>query len=181
MGRSEERQPQAPPPWLASAAWISPAESQLPTQGRVTLPAPLGLQGMPHGWGTDELSTLHPPLLPSLLIKTDQCLTFTKSFSRWKVSSKGGQGSRHYCFHTHFTDEEPEAQSTPPVCTNGNSVGSVVKNPLASAGDLGSIPGLGRSPGVGDSNPLQYSCLGNPMNRGDWQTTVHAVANSQTD
>lgn len=70
VGRGEERESQAPPPQLTSAAWISPGESQLPTQGRVTLPAPLGLQGMPHGWGTDELSTLHPPLLPSLLIKT---------------------------------------------------------------------------------------------------------------
>ena len=42
----------------------------------------------------------------------------------------------------------------------------VVKNPPANAGDLGSIPGLGRSPGEGDSNPLQYSCLENPMDRG---------------
>ena len=47
--------------------------------------------------------------------------------------------------------------------------GSVVKNLPASAGDLGSVPGLGRSPGEGNDNPLQYSCLGNPMDRG---TTV---------
>jgi len=46
---------------------------------------------------------------------------------------------------------------------------SVVKNPLASAGDLGLIPGLGRSPGGGNGNPLlQYSCLGNPLDRGAW-------------
>ena len=44
--------------------------------------------------------------------------------------------------------------------------GSVVKNPLASAGDTGSIPGLGGSPGEGNGNTLQYSCLGNPMDRG---------------
>ena len=59
----------------------------------------------------------------------------------------------------------------------------VVKNPPASAGDirdLDSIPGLGRSPGGGHSNPLQYSCLENPMNRGAWQATVHSVAKSQT-
>ena len=43
--------------------------------------------------------------------------------------------------------------------------GSVVKNLLASAGDTGSIPGLGRSPGEGNGNPLQYSCLENPMDR----------------
>ena len=47
-------------------------------------------------------------------------------------------------------------------------------------GDAGSIPGLGRSPGKGNGNPLQYSCLKNPMGRGDWRATVQAVANSWT-
>ena len=46
--------------------------------------------------------------------------------------------------------------------------GSVVKNVPAHAGDVGLIPGLGRFPGEGNSNPLQYSCLGNPMDRGAW-------------
>jgi len=46
--------------------------------------------------------------------------------------------------------------------------GSVVKNPPANAVDLGSIPGSGRSPGEGNGNPLQYSCLENPMDRGAW-------------
>ena len=58
--------------------------------------------------------------------------------------------------------------------------GSVVRNLPASAGDVGSIPGLGRSPGEGNSNPLQYSCLGNPTDRGAWQATVHGVAESRT-
>ena len=61
--------------------------------------------------------------------------------------------------------------------------GSVVKNPPANAGDtgdMGSIPGLGRSPGRGNGNPLQYSCLGNLMDRGAWQATVHGVAKSRT-
>ena len=49
--------------------------------------------------------------------------------------------------------------------------GSVIKNPPANAGDLNSIPGLGRSPGEGNGNPLQYSCLRNPMDRGSWQAT----------
>ena len=53
---------------------------------------------------------------------------------------------------------------------------SVVKNPAANAGDTGSIPGLGRSPGGGNSNLPQYSCLGNPTNRGAWQAIVHGVA-----
>ena len=47
-------------------------------------------------------------------------------------------------------------------------------------GDLGSIPGLGRSPGGGNGNPLQYSCLVNPMDRGAWQTIVHRVTKSWT-
>ena len=47
-------------------------------------------------------------------------------------------------------------------------------------GDVGSIPGLGRSPRVGNGNPLQYSCLGNPMDRGAWWATVHSVTKSWT-
>ena len=54
--------------------------------------------------------------------------------------------------------------------------GSVVKNPPANAGDAGSIPGSGRFPGEGKGNPLQYACLGNPMDRGAWQATVHGVS-----
>ena len=59
----------------------------------------------------------------------------------------------------------------------------VVKNLPANAGDIrdaGSTPGSGRSPGEGHGNPLQYSCLENPMDRGAWQATVHGVARSQT-
>ena len=54
--------------------------------------------------------------------------------------------------------------------------GSVVKKLPANVGDAGLIPGSGRSPGNGNGIPLQYSCLGNPMNRGVWQATVHGVA-----
>ena len=59
----------------------------------------------------------------------------------------------------------------------------VVKNPSASARDVrdvGSSPGSGRFPGGGHGNPLQYSCLENPMDRGAWQATVHRVTKSQT-
>ena len=56
----------------------------------------------------------------------------------------------------------------------------MVKNPPADAGDIGSIPGSGRSPGAGNGNPLQYSRLENPMDRGAWAATVHGVAKSQT-
>ena len=51
----------------------------------------------------------------------------------------------------------------------------MVKNPPANAGDVGSISGSGKSPGEGNGNPLQYSYLGNPMDRGAWQATVHGV------
>ena len=59
----------------------------------------------------------------------------------------------------------------------------MVKNPPANAGDVrdaGSIPGLGRSPGGGHGNPLQYSCLENPMDSAAWQAMVHRVVKSQT-
>ena len=61
--------------------------------------------------------------------------------------------------------------------------GSVLKNLPADAGDArdaGPIPGWGRSPGGGNGNPLQYSCLGSPMDRGAWWAAVHGVAKSQT-
>ena len=65
-----------------------------------------------------------------------------------------------------------------------SQVALLVKNLLANAGDtgdlrdVGSIPGLGRSPGGGHSNPLQYSCLENPMDGGVWQATGHRVSKS---
>ena len=77
---------------------------------------------------------------------------------------------------------------SPSVCcevvgSGASQVALVVKNLPASAEDLrdmGSIPGLGKSPGGGHSNPLQYSCLENPMHRGAWWATVHSVAKSWT-
>ena len=68
----------------------------------------------------------------------------------------------------------------------GFTGGTVVKNPPVNAGDkgrgfdpwVGKIPGLGRSPGGGHGNPLQYSCLENLMDRGTWQAMVHRVAKS---
>ena len=64
-----------------------------------------------------------------------------------------------------------------------SQVALVVKNPPANAEDVrdeGLIPGLGGSPGRGHGNPLQYSCLENPMGRGAWQATVHSAAKSRT-
>ena len=60
------------------------------------------------------------------------------------------------------------------------SGGSVMKNPPANARDMSSIPGWGRSLGEGNGDPLQYSCLEHPMDRGAWWATVHVVAKSRT-
>ena len=68
--------------------------------------------------------------------------------------------SNHICIHIHVT-------------------GSVVKKPPASAEGPGLIPGSGRSPGEGNGNSLQYSCLENPKDRGTWRAIVHGVAMSQ--
>ena len=56
----------------------------------------------------------------------------------------------------------------------------VVKESACNAGDPGSTSGLGRSPGEGNGNPLRYSCLENPMDKGAWWATVHGVTKSQT-
>ena len=64
------------------------------------------------------------------------------------------------------------------ILSIGSSVG---KESACNAGELGSIPGLGRSPGEGNGNPLQYSCLENPMDRGTWWATVHGVTRVEHD
>ena len=82
-----------------------------------------------------------------------------------------------------FSDTSPGKELLGCVVVLGFPGGSVVKNPLASAGDArdaGSISGLGRSPGGGNDNPLQHSCLGSSMDKGAWQATVHGVTESQT-
>ena len=66
------------------------------------------------------------------------------------------------------------------VLTQGFPGGSGVKNLPANAGDLVLIPGLGRSPGEGNGNPLQYSHLENSIDRGAWRATVHGVTESDT-
>ena len=84
--------------------------------------------------------------------------TLTHSFATWLMNFPYVQG---------------RTQSYFPGCL-------AVKNSSANAGDKGSIPALGRSLGKGNDNPLQGSCMGNPMNRWAWQATVHGVTKSQT-
>ena len=66
------------------------------------------------------------------------------------------------------------------VSEDGFPGGSVVVNMPADTGDVGLNPGSGRSPGEGNGNPLQYSCLGNPRDRGAWWAIVHGVTKEQT-
>ena len=65
--------------------------------------------------------------------------------------------------------------------SGGFPCSSIGKESACSVGNPGSIPGLGRSPGERNGNPLQYSCLENPMDRGAWQATVHGVARVRHD
>ena len=81
-----------------------------------------------------------------------------------------------------FRRRETNDFSDPQIC-RGKPHGSEVKNPSANAGDAGdsgSIPGSGRSPGGGSGNSLHYPCLVNPMDRGAWRATVHGVAKTWT-
>ena len=80
------------------------------------------------------------------------CIVYRVTKSRTRLSD----------FHFHFSQV---AQTQESACN---------------VGDLGSVPGLGRSPAGGHGNPLQYSCLENPMDRGAWQATVHGITKSQT-
>ena len=64
------------------------------------------------------------------------------------------------------------------LCNPGGAIGKEPTCQCRRHGDVGSIPGSGRSPGGGNGNPLQYSCLGNPMGRGAWWAAVHGVAES---
>ena len=66
------------------------------------------------------------------------------------------------------------------VLSLGFPSGSVVKTPPSSAEDAGLIPGWGKAPGEGNSNPFQYSCLENPMEKRAWRATVHGVTKNQT-
>ena len=76
--------------------------------------------------------------------------------------------------------EEPEFIYQAPLKTLVFLDDLVGEESAYDAGGPGSISGLGRSPGEGNGNPLQYSCLENSMDRGAWQATVHGVANSRT-
>ena len=101
-----------------------------------------------------------------------------KQTCRWEVSTRKGKNSR-LCYWERDCGTGVSATlywlKSSYNKTGGFPGSSVVKNPPANAGDMGSVPGLGRSPGGWHGNPLQYSCLDNPKDRGAWWITVHGV------
>ena len=126
-----------------------------------------------------------PPVrcLPQLILWETRLWVHTNTFLSlvWVVTWKQSSTTFH-AVHFHYS-------LSPQLFINASSVvgsfsgGAVVKNPPANAGDsrdTGSFPGSGRSPGVGNGNLLQYSCLGNPLDRGACQASVRGVAKSQT-
>ena len=90
---------------------------------------------------------------------------------------KSRTGLSDFHFHFHFLSLTENAFKGSFLGFPGSSQ---VKASACNAGDPGLIPGSGRSPGGGDGNPLQYSCLENPMDRGAWQAAVHVVTESRT-
>ena len=115
----------------------------------------------------------------------------------WMESKKNSRRVSSFLVHTEkkrsdkwssFRRDEDMLLNMSSPCVKGFLAGSVVKNPPANTGDTGSIPGLGRFLGGENGNPLQYSCLGNPMNRGAWLAIVcgivrvgHNLATKTTD
>ena len=86
--------------------------------------------------------------------------------------------------HGAWPKDKQKVKLSSHVVLGTSQVTLLVKNLSANAGyirDMGLIPGLGRSPGEENGNPLQYSCLENPMDGGAWKATVHGVAKSETD
>ena len=115
--------------------------------------------------GLLRYQTCWHPWSSSLQTDTDFCCYTTQSVVFWQVIP-----SKHIHWHTGRLTWRSITRLSHLYC------GSAVNNLPANSGNTGSIPGSGRSPGEGNGNPLQYSCLENPMDRGAWRATVRGVA-----
>ena len=119
--------------------------------------------------------SLHSSLHPSTLSYSGDAFGSrlrTSVYFLWNISAYKSLPRGQYLFRALFPCKVNFTWAFP-----GGSDG---KESACNAGDLGSIPGLGRSPGEGHGYPLQYSCPVNPLDRGAWQAAVHGVAKSQT-
>ena len=144
-----------------------------------------------------EAPILWPPDAKSWLVRKDPDVG-----KHWKQEEKGTTDGWHHWLDGHEFEQtlgDGEGQGSLTCCSswgckesdndlgNNNHIysqsfpgGSDGKESACNAGDLGLIPGLGRSPGEGNGNPLQYYCLENPMDRGAWWATLHEVTKSWT-
>ena len=98
----------------------------------------------------------------------------------WEFGIKQIQTNTHTHTHTHTYIHTGQINKKELLYSTGFPGGSEVKASASNAGDPDSIPGSGRSPREGNGNPLQYSCLENPMDEEAWQATVHGVVKSRT-
>ena len=98
----------------------------------------------------------------------------------WKILQEMGIPDHLTCFLRNLYAGQEATVRTRRGSTGASLVAQMVKESACNVGDLGSIPGSGRSPGEGNGNPLQYSCLENSMDGGAWWATVHGVAKSRT-
>ena len=108
----------------------------------------------------------------------------SRSKFKWHFDPLRDRSHSRTCALRSWTGHSKWAEQNYPRSGAGLSPGSSVGNDsiykAGGSGDVGSIPGMGRSPGGGNGNPLQYSCLGNLMDTGSWRATVHGVAKSWT-
>ena len=130
---------------------------------------------LPHKRGTTSWGCPKAGVLATSSGKESILTTNTLGYSLWS------QRVRHSCVRTDMHANISREGTRERGAQWASLVAQLVKNPPAmqesayNTGGVGSIPGLGRSPGGGNSNPLQYSCLGNPMDRGFWWATVYGV------
>ena len=131
----------------------------------------MGSQRVGHNWATELsiLKTMFPPKNWTILL----CLGIPSLCKLLLPTTKDLKA--RYLLFLKLSDYCAYVCTETLKTSGGFPSGSVVKNPPANAGDTSLIPGLERSPGVGNGNPLQYSCLENPIDRGTWRATVHGV------
>jgi len=132
----------------------------------------MGSQRVGHNWATELsiLKTMFPPKNWTILL----CLGIPSLCKLLLPTTKDLKA--RYLLFLKLSDYCAYVCTETLKTSGGFPSGSVVKNPPANAGDTSLIPGLERSPGVGNGNPLQYSCLENPIDRGTWRATVRRAA-----
>ena len=148
---------------LTSLACLSP----LPHPFTFSAWATLSCGSPKHSW---ELGSEHMAFLPAHPSANSSSLAVTPQSRPLTLSGQISQSPGHPFLPLPFSEG----------ITTTYWLGSVSKEPACNAADPGLIPGWGRSPGGGHGNPLQYSCLENPMDRGAWWATVHGIAKSRT-